>query len=330
MKGTKKSNKNLMKIVSILNGGLFHDGTTMGAELQMTRSAIWKVIKKLQNYGVKVESVKGKGYALPEPLMLLDVQEIEKRITAACKEKVELHLFEAMSSTNDYLKTFKNEKTIKICLTEMQTQGRGRFGRHWHSPFGKNIYLSCHYLFQKDVSELSGLSMVTTLAIVETLKSYGINDHLHVKWPNDIVYAQQKLSGSLIEIQAETHGVSHAVIGIGMNVNMREDEGEISQAWTSMQQILNQYVDRNELVSRLLVNLLSYLQRFNACGFSPFIDEWVKNDCLSDQQIVLHHLNKKIEGKVTGISEQGHLLLQLANGDTGAFSSGDTSMREFP
>jgi len=320
----KKLNENLIKVVSILNDGEYHDGTSIGDKLHMTRSAVWKTIKKLENYEIKLDSVKGKGYALLEPLLLLDVNKIKKHLEYP---RVDLCVFESVDSTNEYLKTFKNNRSIKICLAEQQTKGKGRLNREWFSPFAKNIYMSCLYPFQKDVSELSGLSLVISLAIVKTLKHYGVSQKLSVKWPNDIVYENKKISGSLIEIQAETHGVCHAVIGMGVNVNMLNVERkQISQAWTSIQKILNKYVDRNELCASLINHLLEYLHLFESEGLAAFVDEWKQADCLTDQVISVTNINESVEGKVVGINEQGHLLLQMSGGKTRAFSSGDTTI----
>lgn len=320
----KKLNENLIKVVSILNDGEYHDGTSIGDKLHMTRSAVWKTIKKLENYEIKLDSVKGKGYALLEPLLLLDVNIIKKHLEYP---RVDLCVFESVDSTNEYLKTFKNNRSIKICLAEQQTKGKGRLNREWFSPFAKNIYMSCLYPFQKDVSELSGLSLVISLAIVKTLKHYGVSQKLSVKWPNDIVYENKKISGSLIEIQAETHGVCHAVIGMGINVNMLNVERrQISQAWTSIQKILNKYVDRNELCASLINHLLEYLRLFESEGLAAFVDEWKQADCLTDQMISVTNINESVEGKVVGINEQGHLLLQMSSGKTRAFSSGDTTI----
>jgi BirA family biotin operon repressor/biotin-[acetyl-CoA-carboxylase] ligase len=320
----KKLNTHLVKVVNLLNEGGYHDGTTIGEKLHLTRSAVWKIIKKLQGYGIKIDSVKGKGYSLLEPLILLDFNKIKKNMPDA---KVDMSIFENIDSTNEYLKSIKKSKSIKICLAEQQTQGKGRLNRDWHSPFGKNIYLSCHFPFQKDVSELSGLSLVTSLAVVNILKSYGIDEHLYVKWPNDILYAYKKLSGGLIEIQAETHGMSHTVIGIGLNVNMMDDDKQpILQAWTSMKKILHTYIDRNILCAQLITQLLHYLQQFNAQGLASFIHEWMRTDCLMNQLITVKNLNQKIEGTVIGINELGHLLLRLEDGEIRAFSSGDTSI----
>ncbi len=74
----KKLNTNLQKIFNLLNDGSFHDGTSLGNKLNITRAAIWKLIKKLEDYGVEIESVKGKGYRLIEPLILFKKSKIKQ------------------------------------------------------------------------------------------------------------------------------------------------------------------------------------------------------------------------------------------------------------
>lgn len=210
-------------------------------------------------------------------------------------------------------------------MAEQQTSGKGRLNRTWHSPFGKNIYLSCLYPFQKDISELSGLSLVTSLAIIKTLKQW-VKKGLFVKWPNDIICDHKKISGSLIEIQAESHGTCQAIIGIGINVNMMQDDQAITQPWTSLQKMLGHPVDRNELAANLINHLIDYMQQFNQHGFPYFVDEWNETDSLMHQVITIKNVHEKIQGKVAGVNEQGHLLLKLSNGKIRAFSSGDTSV----
>lgn len=320
---SKKLNPSLMKLVSLLNDGEYHDGNTIGEQLQMTRAAVWKLIKKLGQYAINIDSIKGKGYALRESLILLDGERIQKNLTG----DVDLVVFENIDSTNAYLRSIKQHDAITVCLAEQQTSGRGRFNREWYSPFAKNIYLSCLYSFHRDISELSGLSLVISLAVIKTLKAFGVDEKLFVKWPNDIVYDQKKISGSLIEIQAETHGSCHAVIGVGVNVNMLADADQrITQQWSSMQQILGRYVDRNEVCIQLLNTMFDYLSRFEKNGLRSFVEEWQQSDWLMNKMIAVTSVNETIQGRVMGINEQGHLLLALQDGKARAFSSGDTSV----
>jgi BirA family transcriptional regulator, biotin operon repressor / biotin---[acetyl-CoA-carboxylase] ligase len=320
----KKLAAGFVDLVAMLNDGQYHDGTTLGNTLNITRSAVWKTIKKLEGYHINIHSVKGKGYVLKEPLILLNQKIIKKGII---HKNCPLQLFETIHSTNDYLKTSMHHNKISLCLAEQQTQGKGRFHRHWHSPFGQNIYLSCSYPFQKDLSELSGLSLVVSLAIAKTLKTYDLSNWLGIKWPNDIVYDHKKISGNLIEIQAESHGASHAIIGIGINVNMIQDEYcELSQPWTSLRKATGHYVDRNPLCISLINHLMAYLQLFDSKGLSSFTAEWEQFDYLMKRNIALKNGNKIIHGKAIGIDQQGHLMIELENGSLHAFSSGDTSI----
>ena len=316
----KNPHDNLIQVVQILNDGQYHDGDSIGEMLQITRSAVWKIIQKLLTYQVKIDSIKGKGYALLEPLILLNREHIQKKFP-----QVDIHLFVSIDSTNQYLKLFKQVKSPIVCLSEKQTAGKGRFNREWHSPFAKNLYFSFLYPFQKDVSELAGLSLLTGLAVVATLKQFGIKEGLSLKWSNDVMHNHKKLSGNLIELQAETHASCQAIIGIGINVNMCEGEG-ISQPWTSMQNILQNYIDRNQLCERLIFNLLDYLMRFDQYGFQPFVNEWNQWDSLVNKTIALKNVNQTFSGRMLGVNEQGYLLLELATGEIRTFSSGETSI----
>lgn len=318
----KNSHDNLLEVVRILSDGHYHDGDTIGELLQITRSAVWKIIQKLLQYEIKIDSIKGKGYALSEPLILLDSGTIQKNSV-----NIPIHLFESIESTNHYLKLFKNLKIPMVCIAEKQTLGKGRFNREWHSPFGKNLYFSCVYPFQKDVSELAGLSLLTSLAVVETLKQFGIEDGLSVKWSNDVMYQHKKLSGNLIELQAEAQTACQAIMGIGINVNMlNATTAAISQPWTAMQAILNHYVDRNLLCARLITNLFSHLKKFEQEGFVPFVGRWNQLDCLVNKTITLTNVNQEFVGRMLGVNDQGYLLLELANGEVRTFSSGETTI----
>jgi BirA family biotin operon repressor/biotin-[acetyl-CoA-carboxylase] ligase len=320
----KKSNHKLSQLLDVMRDGEFHDGTALGQMLQMTRSAIWKMIKKLDGYGIEITSVKGKGYALCEPITLLNEEQIRSNLH---NKQCQLSLFESIDSTNEYLRAMRHPKGVRFCIAEQQTKGRGRLARTWYSPFGKNIYLSCLYPFQKDISELAGLSLVVSLAIMRTLHECGIREKVNVKWPNDIICDAKKISGTLIEVQAESHGLCHAVVGIGLNVNMLLDEKhQISQSWTSMRRYSGLYQDRNKVCASLINHLLDYLQRFDAEGFAIFIDEWVAAEGLYGEQVSLKCANETVIGEAVGINAQGHLLLKLVDGNVRAFSSGDTSI----
>ncbi len=242
----KELHSNLIKIARQLSDMHYHSGDELGKSLGITRSAIWKALKKLEQNGIKINSVKGKGYALAEPLLLLDKHLIKRRFKLIDTTPIDLKIFASVTSTIDYLQTHPDPKNkIKICMAETQTHGRGRLNRSWYSPFGKNIYFSCRYSFQKDLCELSGLSLVTGLAILKSAGDFGILADLTVQWPNHIMWRQKKLAGCLIEVSAEAHGNCYAIISIGINVNSLHDDAHFPGV--SMAQALGKSLDRNDV-----------------------------------------------------------------------------------
>ena len=324
----KQISNNLISLVTLLNDGEFHDGTSIGAKLGITRAAVWKLIKKLEQYGVVLTSVKGKGYRLEKPLVLLAENEINANLH---HRSVKLVLLEKTSSTNDYLRQYTpGNKQIIACLAEMQDAARGRFSRKWHAPFAENIYLSMLCPFEKDISELSGLSLVVSLAIcnaIETILDLG-DVSLLVKWPNDILVLGAKLAGSLIEIQAESNGYCQVILGVGLNVNMLQaKKRDIATKWTSLQQIIGDYVDRNVLVSAIIDKIIDYLEKFSAVGLGGFLAEWRGRDCLLDKNIIINSRGSEVAGKYVGINESGHLKLKQ-NQKIVSYSSGDATINK--
>lgn len=319
---------NLLTLTELLNDGEYHDGTSIGETLQMTRAGVWKLIKKLEHYDIPLTSVKGKGYRLDSPLILLDPQKITSSLD---NESVQIEVFEKVESTQHLKKYMQQNKAIQVCIAEMQSQGRGRLNRQWHSPFGQNIYLSLLYPFQKDISALSGLSLIVALALCHTIEVVmGQKGKMWLKWPNDMVVAGQKIAGILVEIQAESHSFCQAIIGLGINVNTQvANEDKITQPWSSLQKLSGVYIDRNLICAELIRQLLLYLDRFSNFGFPPFLEEWQHRDLLYQRPVTVISGNQEYSGVGHGIDAQGHLLLKMADDSVLSFSSGDATLKKY-
>jgi BirA family transcriptional regulator, biotin operon repressor / biotin---[acetyl-CoA-carboxylase] ligase len=323
----KPINNNLLKVTQLLSDGEYHDGTSIGHQLNITRAAVWKLMKKLEQYGAKLTSARGKGYRLESPLVLLSVDKVQVQLK---RQQVRLEVLEKINSTNDYLKQHTHQnKQLVACVAEMQTQGRGRLQRSWHSPFAENVYFSLLYPFAKDVSELSGLSLVVGLAICHAIESVVdlSSEPLKVKWPNDVLVDGLKLAGTLIEIQAESNGGCQVIVGVGLNVNMtKASKADIDQPWSSLQHLTGQYIDRNQLCAALIDSLVEYIDKFSIMGMSAFMKEWKSRDYLMGSGIAIASGDKKTIGTCAGVNKQGNLLLKNKLGDVLVFSSGDASL----
>lgn len=322
---------NCKKLIKILNDGKFHSGTDLGEKLTISRNAIWKHINRLSEFGVQIESIPGQGYCLAHPLILLDAKAIQKNLNNAEDLKLgQIHIFSQIKSTMDSAKADKTIRPnhIDIYLAEMQTQARGRFDRHWYSPFAANIYCSCRWVFNKDVSQLAGLSLVVGLALIKTLIDLGVEKNLALKWPNDLYYEEKKLGGILLEINATSHDSTHVILGIGLNINMpKEAAKNINRPWTALNQIMNQDVDRNKIIGIMLSHLFKSLSQFSEHGLAPFLSEWKQYDFLLNKNITLENGQQTINGIMRGIDQFGQLILQEADGKLHRYSAGETTIK---
>ncbi len=257
-------------------------------------------------------------------MALLELHSIIKQLKA---KNIQLEIFQELASTNSYVKKFFGQSKIHVCLAESQTAGRGRFNRQWHSPFGQNIYLSMLYPFQKKMISLSGLSLVIAVSICQLLEErFGIHHKIDVKWPNDIMCHGKKLAGILIEAQATMPGCCDVIIGVGLNINMTENN-KMTIPWTSLKKETGKDYDRNIIVASLIDKLCDDMHAFNHKGLQPFLSEFQKRDVLKGNIIQIKSNENEIQGICHGINEQGELMLELSNGEIKAFFSGDVSIK---
>lgn len=317
------------RLLMQLADGRFHSGAVLATSLGVSRVAVAKQIKQLVGMlALDVTAITGKGYCLAEPLELLDKVLIVEQLNADVKALIErLEIHTQIDSTNRYVMDALRQQAQSglVCFAEQQTQGKGRRGRVWVSPFGHNIYLSIGWQFATGAAMLSGLSLAVGVAVIRALKQLGV-DAVGLKWPNDIYANGQKLGGVLIEVSGETDGSCNVVIGLGLNVFLPKEQGEgITQAWTDLTTLLGQRAMMRNRLAVLLVNeLLPLMAGFTEQGITTYLEEWRRFDCLKDKNATLFIGQTKITGIVRGIDDSGLLLLEH-NGKVQAFASGEVS-----
>ncbi|MGB1346206.1 MAG: HTH domain-containing protein, partial [Pseudomonadales bacterium] len=160
----------LNQLLHLLADGHFHSGTDLGERLHMTRAAVWKQLQGIEQLGVQVHRVRGKGYRIPAGLDLLDLEAIIRHQPQLAK-LFAMELLMSTASTNQVLMQRQNEGSIhgKVVFAEVQTAGRGRLGRQWQSPFAQQLAVSVGWQFDGGVAALEGLSLVVGLAVVDAL-----------------------------------------------------------------------------------------------------------------------------------------------------------------
>ncbi len=322
---------NYSKIIQLLNDKQYHTGTAIGESLNIGRSAVWKSIEQLRQYGVEIESAGRKGYRLIHDIELLNEESIRSCFSTSNQSLFDkIEICESIESTNTYLMQAARNHTKgnTACLAELQTGGKGRNGRSWISSFASNIALSLLWRFETLPGGLSGLSLVVGIALCKACEQIGITN-TKLKWPNDIYWNERKLGGILIEIQGEPWGPCNVVIGVGINVNLaKEFATEIDQPWVDCNEILTtKQVSRNHLAATVMENIALLLQQFQEQGFEPFTQEWPQYDILFNQAVNVHLPDKTEAGTAIGINSDGALLVEI-DGKQRPFYSGDATLRK--
>jgi len=317
-----------VQLLRYLADGRFHSGQKIAADLSLSRTAIWKQIQRLKDKGLEIQAVTGRGYRLDHPLEWLDSERIRQALEIPCSgldPVIEVHT--CLDSTNTYL--LQNARRLDnshICLAETQTSGKGRLGRRWVSPFGRNIYLSMLWRFHSG-STATGLSLAVGVAVVQALHDMGFSD-LQLKWPNDILWHGKKLGGILIEGLSEHQGENIVVIGLGINLWLpRRAASEIDQPWVDGRTVLGRLPQRNLTVARVISRLLGLLNDYENQGLAPWLDQWRCMSCVLGRQVQVEHFGQKYLATAIDVNDEGLLLLQDQSGEVRVLMAGDVKLR---
>lgn len=314
----------LRNLLAILADGNFHSGEELGTQLGVTRAAVWKQLKKLESLNIPLSSVKGKGYRLSDAIELLDqpiiLEKLEGRLDC-------LEVLLNTESTNSYLLDKASDHMGKryAVLAEKQESGRGRRGRTWVSPFGKNIYLSMLWSFNGGIGSLEGLSLVIAIAVERALTELGVED-AKLKWPNDVYLDNKKLAGILLEVSGEYSGHCQVVIGIGLNIKLSDYDAEtIDQPWAQLSEYLGG-IDRNTIAATMIDHLINAIEQFEKNGFVPFQVYWSTRDAFLNKEVDLILPTVTRSGVAKGVNSKGELLLKTEAG-LESINAGELSLR---
>lgn len=316
------------RILKLLADGRFHSGTEMGRLLGVSRTAICKGIKTLSARGLDIHCVSGRGYKLALPLQPLERSAIEAHLQqVGAKLRGAIEVLEEVDSTNAYLLARTNTSAIlgRVCLAEVQRQGRGRRGRAWIASPYRNLMLSMAWRFPQGPEVITGLSLAAGAAVLNALDDYGVSETA-LKWPNDILCRDRKLAGILIDIRGEAAGPILVVLGVGINGQIDAgDAGNIDQTWVDLHTVTTGTVDRNRLAAQVIRRLWRMFEVFSAEGFAPFRDAWQRHHLYAGKQVRLRQGETEINGVVEGIDENGALCLRDASGLRRTLYSGEIS-----
>jgi len=312
-------------ILSLLTSNdAFLSGQEISAGLGITRAAVWKKILGLRKKGYAIEAVPSKGYRLISAPDLAE-EYLSLRIRGSLWQELIVH--DSVESTNDlamYLASRKGIPPGTVLIADRQTRGKGRLGRTWESPGGRNIYMSLVLrpeLAPRDVTMLTILAAVAAARAVQKTT----DGRVRIKWPNDLVVSDRKLAGILTEVRADPDRINLAVIGIGVNVNMLSTDfpEELRSIATSVRLAAGHPVSRNELIIQMLKDFEHWYGILMAEGKRPLLDAWRKDSATLGRHVRVTMPDQTLSGVAEDIDDNGMLILKMRTGECRHISAGD-------
>src|SRR5262245_23382503 len=225
---------------------------------------------------------------------------------------VEVRVVERCSSTNSLLLSEKSPESVLLAAEE-QTAGRGQRARRWHSAAFADLTFSLSRRVQRPVRELASLSLVAGVAAASALRALGVTA-VAVKWPNDLVVADAKLGGILVETRNEV-GTARAVVGVGINCFSRPGlERRLRRPVAALDQFI--HPSRNAVIGAIARSLVAALERFETEGFAAARSQWEAMDAHAGQRLRVRLADgRSISGIGAGLAADGALRLLTRRGE---------------
>ena len=314
----------ILNLFSRADDGLVSGGR-IGAELGISRTAVWKHICSLRDAGYRIESVPARGYRLtgaPDSLLPEAIHAgLDCLIVGA-----HIRCLDETDSTN--LQACRlgdaGEEQGLVVIADSQTAGKGRMGRSWESPPGVNLYASVLLrppILPFDAPRLTFLSAVAVCRAIQSTTRLEPT----VKWPNDVLLDGAKVAGLLNEMSAETDRVNYVVLGIGVNLNMTADQfpGDLRYPATSLAIAAGRPVSRLAFTRALLREIDRLYRTFLDAGSAPILAEWTELCAMTGKAIEVDCGSSTVTGTMAGLAEDGALLVRTATGKMESVYAGD-------
>lgn len=314
-----------LPVLRLLSHEEFRSGEDIARRLDITRASVNNAVREAEALGVAIHAVRGRGYRLGCRYDWLDGARLA---AGGATRGFRFSLHDRLDSTNSHLMALAQQGAAhkQVVAAELQSAGRGRRGRTWHAELGRGLTFSLLWRFQRPLTALSGMSLVVGLALTRCLRALGVA--AWVKWPNDVLLGDAKLAGILIETQGDVLSGATAVIGIGLNLSVGAGVAERAGVpVASLNDVLDAPPARNDLLLAILAELDADLRRFDAEGFAPFAEAWMRLHAHQGHAVVIHGADgSRRPGRALGVDAQGALLLETEAGMV-AIHSGEVSLR---
>ena len=293
--------------------------------LDISRQAVWKYIRQLKEEGYEIEGIKNRGYKISDHKDLLN----ENEIRAYLPLNYQLFYQESVDSTNTLAKKVAEETEASrvLLVANQQVKGKGRRGRVWESPKGKDIYMSLLLREEIEPANAAMLTLVMGLSVAQAIEEFA-KVSPRIKWPNDIVLDKKKICGILTEMSAQVDYVNYIVIGVGINVNGESFSEELRDKASSIKLISGKMQQRAKLIGKIMdcfeENLKLFMQKQD---MTLLLDTYESYLISKGSEVTVIAGDESYRGKALGINSKGQLRVEKEDKSIENVFAGEVSVR---
>lgn len=302
--------KNEVYKLLIKNKGSYLSGQQIADKLNVSRTAVWKVINSLKEDGFDIRSKTNMGYYIFEESNLINKIILEKEMLTDCLGK-NIIILDSIDSTNNYLKEKADVLPDgTLVIAKKQTGGKGRFGRKFESPEGTGLYMSV--LIKSGKYNLNFITILSAVAVHRAIFEV-CKIKTQIKWVNDIHYNGKKLCGILTEatIEGETGNINNIILGIGINTGKWNELPEyLEKIITTLEDISCKKISQNKLCAEVLKNIEMLLNDISCeNGIHNLLNEYKENLNVFNKNITVVFGKNRVNGYIKDITETGALMV---------------------
>ncbi|MBF0254511.1 MAG: biotin--[acetyl-CoA-carboxylase] ligase [Candidatus Omnitrophica bacterium] len=301
--------------------GEFVSGEKLSRELGISRAAVWKRIRGLEEAGYRLEGVSHKGYRLVQSPDRILPEEFFGHLSSRRLGR-RLSVLDTVDSTNRVAVEWASRGLVDgtLIVAEAQTHGRGRLGRCWIASKGKGLTYSLVLTPNCTLAEVATITLAKAVAVAGYMQR-SFNIEARVRWPNDVTVGTQKICGILTEVSAQADRIDTAVLGTGINVNgIASDYGPGA---VTLQELTGKCHDRNRVLAGILSAFEPWYDKVVSGKTASLLDRANALSALNGCVIELITHNHRFRGTALGIAPDGSLRVADAEGKITNFHSGD-------
>jgi BirA family transcriptional regulator, biotin operon repressor / biotin---[acetyl-CoA-carboxylase] ligase len=306
-------------------------GTALASKLEMSRVAVWHHMEKLRAEGFAFEAKRAKGYRLSGRPSGLHAALIELQLKVRPRGFSVVVLDEVDSTNDEAARQLAAGRAAPFAiLARRQTRGRGRFGRTWHSAENGNLYASFAFRPRVPPERMQTFTLWMGVNVCELIVNF-TQLRPGLKWPNDIVFDGRKAGGMLTEARVDADQIRDLVFGLGLNVNSPPADWprDLAHHAISLGELAGTTWDLNRLTAALIGRvLLAYNLFVDGEHTQTFADLWNRYDLLRGRRAVVLEAGQRHSGTVTGVDDEGALLLRDELGKTRRFRAGEVTLEK--